>query len=156
MGRPWKRALGTAIVLAILAACGSEGDTPPLGPDESLAPFVGTWYAEVMTITNDADPSVVADLMLNGVFFIHIEPSGLYTASLEFGGIPLPPEIGQVTILDGGYITLRPNAPGTSPATSAYTFLQPDYLRMVGPTDFDFNLDGTSEPSELFLEVRRR
>ena len=155
MRRHWKRYWGISVITAILAACRTDGETP-LGPDESLVPFVGTWDAEVMTITNDADPSVVADLMLNGVFFINIQPSGIYTASLEFGGIPLPPEIGQVTISDGGFITLQPSAPDATPATSAYIFLQPDYLRMVGPTDFDFNLDGTSEPAELFLEVRRR
>jgi len=71
-----------------------------------------------------------------------------------FGSIPLV-EIGQLSV-EGNFVTLRPNAPDTSPATSAFTFIRDDYLRLLGPTEFDFNLDGTPEAAEAFIELQRR
>jgi hypothetical protein len=145
--------LGTFVVTALLAACGGSNN-PPLEPDQAIQPFVGTWDAEVFTVTSDADPTVVADLMENGSFFLNIQPSGFYTATLVFGGIPLV-ETGQMSVA-GGFVTLRPNAPDSRPATSAFTFLQSDYLRLAGPTDFDFNLDGELDPAQALIELRRR
>ncbi len=153
MGRRSKRRFATFALAALLAACGGNGDGPdPTAVDEKILPFVGTWDAEVFTVTSSADATVV-DLMENGSFFLNVQPSGGYTASLTFGGIVLTPEIGQITV-GGGSITLRPS--GADAATSAFTFLQPDYLRLVGPTSFDFNFDDIPEDAQAFIELRRR
>lgn len=147
------RWLPAFLLAAALAACGDDGSPNPIEPDPALAPFVGTWDAEVFTVTSDADPDIVADLMENGSFFINVQPSGTYTASLEFGGIPLSPEIGQMTV-SGDVITLNPN--GAESATSKFTFISEEYLRLEGPTEFDFNLDGELEPAQAYIELRRR
>jgi hypothetical protein len=138
--------------LAVAVACSEDPGVTE--PDPAIAPFVGTWDAEVFTVTNSANPAQVADLLENGSFFIVIEPSGLYTASLFFG-IALPPEIGQLSV-SGNFVTLTPNDSSFPPATSAFTFVQPNYLTLTGPTEFDFNLDGTSEAAEAHIELRRR
>ena len=132
-------------------ACGDDGGNGT-EPDPAIAPFVGTWDAEVFTVTSDADPETVADLMVNGTFNINVQPSGTYTATLAFGGIPLV-EIGTLSVAED-FLTLRPN--GGDPATSAYTFVTDDYLRLIGPTEFDFNLDDELEPAEAHIELQRR
>lgn len=129
--------------------CGSDVIVPPAN---GVEPFVGTWDAEVFDVTSDEDTTVVADLTENGDFTINIQPSGNYTATLTFGGIPIV-EIGQMSV-SNGFITLRPN--GGDPATSAYAFPSPDYLVLDGPTDFDFNLDLILDPAQAHIEIRRR
>jgi hypothetical protein len=94
----------------------------------------------------------VADLMENGSFVIHVEPSGTYTATLTFGGFPLV-EIGTLAV-SGDFVILRPS--GGDPATSAYDFVRSDYLRLDGPTDFDFNLDGELDPAQAHIELQKR
>lgn len=139
-------------VIGLLAACG--GDSGLTEPDPAVQPFVGTWDAEVFTVTSDADPSIVADIMVNGSFTLNVQPSGAYTATLIFGGILLGPEIGTVTVNSGSTLTLFPT--GGTPATSNYTFVRDDYLRLEGPTEFDFNLDEVLEPAQAFIELQRR
>lgn len=148
--------LSAALCVLLLSgtwvACGGDGVVDP--PDEvsAIEPFVGTWDAEVFEVTSDADTTIVADLMVNGSFHINVQPSGTYTATLDFGGIPLV-EIGQLSVTTG-FVTLRPN--DGDPATSAYTFVSPNYLRLEGPTDFDFNLDQVLDPAHALIELRRR
>lgn len=150
MPRRTLRTMTTLALLACLTACGDDPQGPVLDPD--VRPFVGTWDAEVFTVTSVADPSIVADLMEDGSFNINVQPSGTYTATLTFGGIPLV-EIGMLSV-DGDQITLDPN--DGPPASSLYEFLADDYLSLEGPTDFDFNLDGTPDPAEAYIEIRKR
>lgn len=141
-----------ALLAIVLPACGDDPVTPP--PDEDLvAPFVGTWDAAVFTVTSDADTSVVADLTIDGSFVINVQASGLYTATLTFGGIPLV-EIGQLRPSSDGFVTLQPN--GGDPATSSYDFVRADYLVLDGPTEFDFNLDTVLDPAQGYIELQRR
>lgn len=153
MRRRWNRWTGMALVLLTVGACGGDDSTgPPEEDPDAIAPFVGTWDAEVFTVTSDADPSIVADLMENGSFTINVQPSGTYTATLTFGGIPLV-EIGEISV-QGDFIILLPN--GGEPATSSYEFVRSDYVRLEGPTEFDFNLDGELDPAQAFIELQRR
>jgi hypothetical protein len=148
-----RRKLGTINTLALMAcltACADDSQGPDFDP--AVAPFVGTWDAEVFTVTSVADPSIVADLLENGSFNINVQPSGTYTATLTFGGIPLV-EIGMLSV-DGDQITLDPN--GGTPTSSLYEFLAGDRLKLEGPTDFDFNLDGTPDPAEAYIELQKR
>ena len=141
------------VLLAVASACGD--DAPPVGPDPAVAPFVGTWDAEVFTVTNTANPAQVADLLENGTFDVVIEPSGLYTATLVFGQLGPIVEIGQLSV-SGGFVTLTPNSGTDCPATSEYVFTSSDYLVLDGTTCFDFNLDGEDEDAFAQLELRRR
>lgn len=154
MLRRCKSWLGMITVSLALVACGGGGEDTPFVPNEAIQPFVGTWDAEVFTVTLNADTTIVFDVTEDGSFDLNIQPSGLYTATLVFGSIPLV-EIGQLSV-EGNFVTLRPNAPDTSPATSAFTFIRDDFLRLLGPTEFDFNLDGTPEAAEALIELQRR
>lgn len=149
------RRSGWSVLLGVLlVACGGGGGGNGIvEPDPAVVPFVGTWDAEVFTLTSVADPDIVADLMVNGSFTINVQPSGTYTATLWFGGVQVGVEIGTLSVA-GGFITLRPN--GGDPATSEYTFLEEDYLRLEGPTEFDFNLDEELEPADALIELQRR
>jgi len=141
-------------LLLLTAAFGCSGSDPvDVGPDPEVAPFVGTWDAEVFTVTSDADSSVVANLLLNsGSFTINVQESGTYTATLTFGGMPLV-EIGTI-VVDGGFLTLVPG--GGDPATSAFSFPRSDYMTLDGPTEFDFNLDSLLDPAQARIELQRR
>lgn len=152
MWRTRTKHLWAFLAALLVAGCGGEDPVIVDVIDPNLEPYVGIWDAEVFEVTSDADPQTVADIMVNGSFTINVEPSGTYTATLVFGGIPLV-EIGLMSASQG-IITLRPN--GGEPVTSAATFLQPDYVRLEGPTEFDFNLDQVPEPAQALIEIRKR
>lgn len=143
--RKWS---GLAAALTV-AACGTSTDVEV---DPLVAPFVGAWDAVVFTVTGDAPPNTVVDVLTLGAFWIAVEPSGTYTASLEFPGAP--PEIGTLTVESPSHLTLRPN--GGPPAPSVYAFATPDSVVLDGATEFDFNLDGTPESGQAHIEIVRR
>lgn len=160
--RPLRRSVrfASVAVAAVLATCG--GDDPGLvepEPDPEVEPFVGTWDADVYTITSVEDTTVVADIIeIGGSFTLNVQPSGTYTATLVFsdGESTLTfVEIGQLSVSDD-FITLAPSQPPGDPSTASYTFLDADHLRLEGPTEFDFNFDDQPEQAEAFIEIRRR
>lgn len=156
------KALAWAWMALALAACGDSGTTPiEPTPDPAVAPFVGTWDAETLTVTSTADTSIVADLIeIGGSFTLNVQESGQYTAQLAFVatdslGIDPFVEIGRMTVSDD-FVTLDPETPPGEPVSSEYTFLSDDFLRLEGPTEFDFNLDESPDPAILLVELRRR
>jgi hypothetical protein len=137
--------VGLAWIVAGAAACGED----PIAVDPAVAPFVGTWDAVAFTVTGD---TIVANLLDLGDFWISIEPSGQYTATLEWlGGFA---ELGTLTVQSSTALTLDPTT--GPPAPSTYDFATPDSLILDGATEFDFNLDGTDEPAQAHLELLRR
>ena len=141
-----------AIVYAqALGACGSDGTGPAVDP--KIQPFVGLWDAVVFRVTGDADPvNQTANLLTLGPFWISVEPSGQYTATLEWlGGFA---EIGQLTVQSTTTLTLDPTT--GPPAVSTFLFATPDSLIMDGATEFDFNGDLIDEPGQAHLELVRR
>jgi hypothetical protein len=144
------RAATALLALSFGAGCGGSS----LEADPAIAPFVGTWDAVVFLVTSEANPSTVVDVLAIAPFFIHIEPSGQYTATLQYTGVT--PEVGQLTVI-GSTIRLDPAIPADAPTvTASYVFVREDYLVLDGPTQFDFNLDGTSEPARAHIELQRR
>lgn len=152
-GRGWgSRWVGALVSALLLVWTGCGGST--LQPDPAIAPFVGTWDAVVFTVRSDADPAIIVDVLSIARFFIHIEPSGQYTATLQFPGVS--PEVGQLTVI-GSTIRLDPATPADAPTvTASFVFVRDDYLILDGPTSFDFNLDGRSEPARAHIELQRR
>lgn len=141
------------IVVAMwMGACGSDDTGPDVDP--SVAPFVGTWDATVLMITNGV---VTADILeTGGSFFIVVEPSGQYTATLVAFESPGVPEIGQLSV-SGSSLTLTPTLPaGQPPSTAVYQFQADDYLILDGTTEFDINRDGTPEDVDVHFELQRR
>ena len=155
MWRRWNRWWGIAV---FVAACGgTDGGTDVVEPPE-VQPFVGFWEAEALTITLDADTTVVFDLFdYNGRFTFRVERSGTYTASLSFEpdstNFCASSEVGTITVT-GNFVTLRPN--GGAPATSEYTFLAADRLSLDGPTEFDFNFDQDGDPARFRAVLQRQ
>lgn len=139
------------ILAGILLTLGCGKD--PSGPDPALEPFIGLWDAVAFTVTGDADPmNQTADLLLLGDFWISVEPSGQYTATLEWlGGFA---EIGQLTIESSSTLTMDPTT--GPPALSVFDFATPDSLVLDGATEFDFNGDRVDEPAQAHLELVRR
>jgi len=153
MLRRWNAGIGVLLAAVLSAGCG--GDDPPTGPDESVAPFVGTWEATTFTVTTEEDPPQVLDLLVNGSFTINIQPSGLYTATLVLGTLQPFVEIGQL-VVTGDVLTLRPNGgSGSCPATSGFTFDGPNRVTLEGPTCFDVNFDGTDEDAYALIVLVR-
>src|SRR5262245_5217531 len=128
--------VGMAAGALAAAACGSD----PVEIDPAVAPFVGTWDAVVMTATGDSPPNTVIDILgAGGTFWISVEPSGQYTATLAFLGPHV--ELGDLTVESSSGLTLHPL--GGDPAPTTYVFAKADSLVLDGATRFDFNLDGT-------------
>ncbi len=151
MGGRWCDRVALGAMLVLVAACGGDDGVQP---DPAVAPFVGTWDATVFTVMADAPPQTTADVLSLGDFYITVEPSGQYTATLAIVGVS--PEIGQLTVV-GSTIVLDPTVPATAPtATSNYVFTADDYLVLDGPTEFDFNFDGTDEAAHAHIELQRR
>ncbi|MEX2465816.1 MAG: hypothetical protein WD995_02835 [Gemmatimonadota bacterium] len=151
MGALSKGWLILAVVLS--AGCGGAEPTGIVEPDPEVEPFVGDWEASEFTVTNSADTTDPFDVTEGGSFTINVQPSGQYTAILEFPELPTPVvEVGQMSVV-GNSITLRPQ--GGTPATSSYEFQGSDRLTLDGPTEFDFNRDGTPEPGEAHIVLQR-
>jgi len=152
MVRSGLRTASAIVAAALVAAC---GDDTSVNVDPTVAPFVGTWVADSMTVTSDADPPQVANVLDFGSFFVVVEPSGQYTATLEVLG-QSSPESGRLTVT-GSTITLTPTfPPGRSPAVADYEFVADDFLILDGSTEFDFNGDGTPESAQAHIELQRQ
>lgn len=149
--------LWAAIVMAAVGtACGGDQGTD-VNPD--VAPFVGTWVADSLTVTSAANDTVIAnvlDSVFGGSFSITVEPSGQYTATLTVLG-QANPEIGWLSIINASTLSLTPTFPAGRPvATAAYAFEGDDDLVLDGDTEFDFNRDGTPEAAFAHFELQRQ
>lgn len=139
--------------LILVTACGGSEGATGVEPDPAVAPFVGDWRATEFTVTSTQNAEVFFDLTDGGAFTINVQPSGLYTAIVEFPQLPAPVvEIGQLSVA-GSSITLRPQ--GGTAATSSYSFDGPNRFSLDGPTQFDFNNDGTLDPATAFIRLQR-
>ena len=147
--------MGLAATSIAISACGA--DETPFEPVDELAPFVGTWDAEVFTFTSEGLPTIEADIIneAGGSFTTSIEPSGNYTSTFTCCG-PTPGTSVEFGIMrvDGAFLTFTPQT--GSPATSSFTFVSADYLRVEGERDFVFESGGVAEPSTMVQELRRR
>lgn len=141
------------MLVALAAACG--GDQGP-DVDPKVEPFVGTWDADSLVIRSIADTTKFVNILDFGSFFITVEPSGQYTATIIVYG-NASPEIGQLGVLNSTTLTLTPTFPTGRPvATASYEFDGPDHLILDGATEFDINNDGIDESGEAHFELTRQ
>jgi hypothetical protein len=145
-----RRWIGAVWVTLVVVACGE--DKSPFDVDPAVERFVGTWDAVEFTVTGDAPPNTVVDVLTLGDFWIAVEPSGRYQAVIEFGGGIT--EFGQLSVQSESVLILDSDT--DPPAPSNYSFATADSLILDGATDFDFNLDGTTEPGQAHIEIVRR
>jgi len=138
------------LTLWALASCGSDG----LEPDPALAPFVGDWDATKLVLTSVANPDMHPDLIaLGATFKLNVQPSGQYTAILIYAE-QAATEIGTVSVA-GNTLTLHRDFPSASTSAAVYA-LTGNRLTLDGDSEFDFNLDGTSEAALAHFELSRR
>lgn len=129
------------LLLGGAAACTSP---TAVEPDPEVVPIAGSWEATSVVLTSKEDPGVTFDLIEEGgAFFLNIQPSGRYTASLTFLG-QTGGETGQVTV-SGNIVTLNPDAPGLPTTSGTFELQGVSRLIIDGETEFDFNRDGEDE-----------
>jgi hypothetical protein len=98
-------------------------------------------------MTSVANPDLTVELdTLGATFTLLVEPSGRYTAILEGLG-QSSSEIGDLTV-DGAEVVLMPASP-PGPESRALWDQVGDSVILMGDSDYDFNLDGTTEPATL-------
>lgn len=153
--RRWSGSVGAAaaaaLMILVLQACKSSSVTP----DTSIEALVGDWDADAFVLTSVAHPDTTLDLIaLGGTFTINVQPSGQYTAVLIVNGLPQT-EIGQVSA-SGGTLTLKPSYPASADSTSGTYKIEGDRLTIDGETDFDFNLNGSTEPATVHIELLKQ
>ena len=142
-GNPLRLLVVMGIVTIGAIGCGSEPIEPEYDPDF----MVGDWLAESLVMTSVANPEVVTDLVaLGAVFTLSVQPSGRYTAILQGFG-QSSSEFGRLTV-DGASVVLMPESP-PGPESRALWERVGESVILEGDSDFDFNLDGTTEPAML-------
>ena len=136
-GNPLRLLVVMGIVTIGAIGCGSD----PTEPELNSGFMVGNWLAESLVMTSAANPEVVADLTaLGAVFTLSVQPSGRYTAILEGFG-QSSSEFGKLTV-DGAYVVLMPESRALWEQLGESVILE-------GESDYDFNLDGATEPATL-------
>lgn len=139
-------------VLLFLTSVASCSDTGTDGSKE-LAPLVGTWRARALVLTNKANPSQSVDLVQEGaVFTLSILSSGQYAATMEAFGHTAP-EVGTFTV-SGSRFTISPTSHSGPPTSGTWKF-EGQVLILDGDTEFDFNQDGSREPTSAHFELVR-
>lgn len=137
------------IFLIIPTGCSDDGT----GPGE-LKPLVGVWDALELVMTSQTNPDISVDLIEEGAAFtLSILSNGQYTATLtifEQG----TSEMGNVQI-SGNTVTITPTQP-EGPALEATWSFQGERLVLDGESEFDFNLDGTTEASFVHIVLEPR
>ena len=138
--------IGIAAVGA--TGCGKEPTEPDANPDFMPDFMVGDWLADALVLTSLANPQVFTDLVadLGAVFTLSVQPSGRYTAILSGFG-QSSSESGRLTV-DGAEVVLTPEVP-PGPESRALWERVGDSVILEGESEFDFNLDGTTEPAML-------
>ena len=140
---PKRRHFSSTLLLVLFLSGGGCSDDPA-GPKE-LEPLVGVWEASELVMTNQANPSVVVNLIEQGAtFFLSVLANGQYSASLTFLG-QATSEMGTIQV-SGNNVTITPTQPEGPPLVATWSFVG-ENLVLDGESAFDFNLDGTPEAS---------
>ena len=144
---PRRNALRLPLVIGLifLGIGGCEND--PMEPELGPGFMAGEWLAESLLLTNIANPEVTAELVASGaIFTLSVQPSGRYTAILQGFG-QSSSEIGTLTV-DGPEVVLVPLSPPAPPSRAVWERVGESVI-LVGESEFDFNLDGTTEAATL-------
>jgi hypothetical protein len=109
--------------------------------------MVGSWIAESMVMTSLQNPEISPDIVQFGATFtLSVEPSGRYTAILSGYG-QSSSESGMLSV-EGTDLVFDRQLP-TPGESRALWERDGSSVIFSGATNFDFNLDGTSEPATL-------
>lgn len=140
------KALLVVVVLGLAACSGGDGGTDP-DPDSGGSFLTGEWIATLMRAQSVANPEARVDIIASGgEFTLSVQPSGRYTAILVAFGQSAS-ESGTLSIV-GNEVVFNRTFPSVLVTRATWTRSGPN-VTLNGPTEFDFNLDGTAEPATL-------
>ena len=138
--------------MALILGCGGDGGPTEVDPDNGSPAgiMVGSWIASSLVLTNKANPQQSGDIVaqFDAVFTMDVQESGRYLAILSAFG-QSSTESGRLTV-SGTLLTMRRELP-TELTSVAQITAADSSLIIDGDTEFDFNQDGTPEPSELHM-----
>lgn len=108
-----------------------------MGPDSDLEFLGGDWDTTRFVVQSKANLEVAPDLIggLGSQFFMNVQPSGQYPATLVFQATPVI-EIGLLEV-DGNDIIFHVNVPSPATNRSRYTIFA-DGMTLEGGTEFAF------------------
>lgn len=149
-GRPSARRLpwGIFLLTAVLACGGEDGVAP------ELAPMVGTWNATSAVFTNKQNPAQSIDIVKQHQAVITMEIGGDARATLTLIAFGQLTTVAGRARVEGSQLILRPDDPAR-PEERFLFQLQGNNLTLDGDGEWDFNQDGTPEPSTLRLLMVR-
>ena len=113
--------------------------------------MVGEWIAESMVATSKITASSVVDITAQGATFtLSVQPSGRYTATLSGYGQSAS-ESGMLT-LDGSDMVFMRQLPSPEDSRAHWEQVGSSVI-LTGDTQFDFNLDVSSEAATTLRTV---
>lgn len=103
-----------------------------------------------MVLTNKANPQQSGDIVVQfeASFTMDVQESGRYLAILSAFG-QSSSESGTLSV-SGTILTMRRKLPSENTSVAEIS-MQGESIILDGETDFDFNQDGTVEPSDLHM-----
>ena len=142
-------------MFALVLVVGSCGGETAVGPDEDLDFLVGDWDATRFVVQSKANPEVAPDLIggLGAQFFMNVQPSGQYTATLVFQASPII-EIGLLEV-DGNDVIFHVNVPSPATNRSRYTLFAGG-MTLEGDTEFAFIPGGQPEAAFATIDLKKR
>ncbi len=139
------KALLVVLIVALAACSGGDGTGPDSDPEGNF--LAGEWIATLMRAQSVANPEIRADIIASGgEFTLSVQPSGRYTAILVAFGQSAS-ESGTLSIV-GNEVVFSRTFPSALVTRATWTRSGAN-VTLKGPTEFDFNLDGTAEPATL-------
>jgi hypothetical protein len=142
-----RKGLRLLVVMGILTIDAVGCEDRPTEPDLNPDFMVGDWLAESLVLTSVANPEVTADLVaLGAVFTLLVQPPGRYTAILE--GLGLSSSTSGTLTVDDAFVVFMQELPITDESMDRWERSDESVI-LVGESEFDFNLDGTTEPATL-------
>lgn len=136
--------------LALLPSCSDNGTAPIKG----LAPLVGVWEAQALTVSDPDNPSQEIDLVeQGGSYALSILSTGQYTAVFDLL-VAQGFQAGEVS-LSGDQVILTPTSPPGSSTSGTWMF-QGDLLIVEAVAVVDLNEDGTDDPIAIRFEFVAR
>ncbi len=138
------------LAFSLFASCSDSGT----GLKKELAPFVGVWDAQVLSVPDPENSSQTIDLVQEGASYaLSILSTGQYTAVFDL--IVLQGfEAGTIEI-SGDQIRMTPTSPPGTTLTGTWMF-QGEVLIVEGFRDIDYDGDGEDELVVIHFEFIAR
>ncbi|GMR13571.1 MAG: hypothetical protein BMS9Abin29_1783 [Gemmatimonadota bacterium] len=159
MGTGFRALRLTASVMVLFLAgvavsCGGGDASGPSEKPPGPGFMVGDWIAKALVVTSVANPEVSIDLTAAGaIFTLSVQPSGRYTAILSGFG-QASSESGTLSV-EGPQVVFRRTVPSQEVSRSTWVRDGAD-VTLTGPTEFDLNLDGTTEDATIVIGLTPR